>query len=210
MYAPVVNRHVDQVLDLSVTPSLVDAETWAQASRDEGAWSLSVDVASRAQELTVRLFERLGYVGLGCIEFFLTRSGDLLVNEIAPRPHNSGHLTIEAAVTDQFEQQLRAVCGLPLGSTRSVVPAAMANLLGDLWADGEPDFAAALRHEGVALHLYGKTEARPGRKMGHLTATAPTAHEAVATVLAARRAVGRTGRERSAERRGRHGERRRG
>lgn len=210
VYAPVVNRHVDQVLDLSVTPTLVDAETWAQASRDEGAWSLSVDVASRAQELTGRLFERLGYVGLGCIEFFLTRSGDLLVNEIAPRPHNSGHLTIEAAVTDQFEQQLRAVCGLPLGSTRSVVPAAMANLLGDLWADGEPDFAAALRHEGVALHLYGKTEARPGRKMGHLTATAPTAHEAVATVLAARRAAGRTGRGRNAERRGSHGGRRRG
>lgn len=194
-YAPIVNRHVDQVLDLSVTPGLVEDDAWTGVDRPDHASLLPVSVARQARELTVQLFERLDYVGLGCVEYFLTRAGELLVNEIAPRTHNSGHLTIEAAVTDQFEQQLRAVCGLPLGSTRTVTPAAMANLLGDLWTEGEPDFAAALRHEGVTLHLYGKTEARPGRKMGHLTATAPTAREAVAAVLAARRAASPTARD---------------
>src|SRR5690606_3123122 len=110
-------------------------------------------------------------------------------NELAPRPHNSGHLTIEAALTSQFEQHVRAVCGLPLGSTEMVRPAAMANLLGDLWRDGEPDWAAACAVPGVKLHLYGKQSARKGRKMGHLTALAPTVDEAVERVLSARRAL---------------------
>jgi 5-(carboxyamino)imidazole ribonucleotide synthase len=110
-----------------------------------------------------------------CVEFFLTREGSLLVNELAPRPHNSGHLTIDACVTSQFEQQLRSVCGLPLGSTETLRPAAMANLLGDIWAAAEPRWEAALALPEVKLHLYGKSEPRPGRKMGHLTATATAA-----------------------------------
>ncbi len=120
-------------------------------------------------------------------------SPSLVVNELAPRPHNSGHLTIEAAATSQFEQQLRALCGLPLGSTDRVSPAAMANLLGDLWSGGEPDWAAALAVPGVRLHLYGKTAARPGRKMGHLTACRPTVEEAIAAVTEARRRAARAG-----------------
>jgi len=125
-----------------------------------------------------------------CVEFFVTRDGRLLINELAPRPHNSGHLTVDACLTSQFEQQLRAVCGLPLGSTERLRPAAMANLLGDLWAVGEPDWRAALAFPDVKLHLYGKAEARPGRKMGHLTALAATADEARRRVLLARAALG--------------------
>ncbi|MEZ4636750.1 MAG: hypothetical protein R2856_17615 [Caldilineaceae bacterium] len=107
------------------------------------------------------------------------------MNEIAPRPHNSGHLTIEAAVTSQFEQQLRRLC-LPLGATEIVRPAVMVNLLGDLWADGEPNWAALTAFPTAKLHLYGKAEARPGRKMGHVTVTAATVEEALETALAAR------------------------
>jgi len=121
-----------------------------------------------------------------CVEFFLTRDGRLLVNELAPRPHNSGHLTFDAAITSQFEQQLRAICGLPLGSTELLRPAAMANLLGDGWQHGEPDWATACSAPHVKLHLYGKTEARPGRKMGHLTALAADVSTARREVLAAR------------------------
>jgi 5-(carboxyamino)imidazole ribonucleotide synthase len=120
---------------------------------------------------------------------FVAPGGRLLINELAPRPHNSGHLTVDAALTSQFEQQLRAVCGLPLGATELLRPAAMANLLGDLWAGGEPDFGRACAFPEVKLHLYGKAEPRPGRKMGHLTALGPTAAEARQTVLAARRAL---------------------
>jgi 5-(carboxyamino)imidazole ribonucleotide synthase len=116
----------------------------------------------------------------------MKRDGGLLVNELAPRPHNSGHLTIDACVTSQFEQQLRSVCGLPLGSTEMLRPAAMANLLGDVWAGGEPRWEAALVMPEVKLHLYGKSEARAGRKMGHLTATAETASRAEARVREAR------------------------
>jgi 5-(carboxyamino)imidazole ribonucleotide synthase len=126
-----------------------------------------------------------------CVEFFLTGAGRLLVNELAPRPHNSGHFTFDASVTSQFEQQLRAVCGLPLGSTELMRPAAMANLLGDLWQDAEPDWGAALSSPDVKLHLYGKTEARAGRKMGHLTALAATPEEAARAALAARDALTR-------------------
>jgi 5-(carboxyamino)imidazole ribonucleotide synthase len=120
------------------------------------------------------------------IEMFVTPSG-LLVNELAPRPHNSGHFTLDACVTDQFEQQLRAVCNLPLGDP-ALLPGgtAMANLLGDLWQAGEPDWPAALADPRVKLHLYGKTEPRKGRKMGHLTATADTPDEAAGLVRAAR------------------------
>ncbi len=121
-----------------------------------------------------------------CTEFFLTRDGRLLINELAPRPHNSGHLTIDACVTSQFEQQLRAVCGLPLGSTFRARPSAMANLLGDLWTTGEPAWQSALAIPDARLHLYGKAQARPGRKMGHITAGAENGADAEQIVRDAR------------------------
>ena len=135
------------------------------------------------------VLEKLDVVGVLCVEFFLTRDGKLLINELAPRPHNSGHLTFDACVTSQFEQQLRAVCGLPLGSAELLRPAAMANLLGDLWRDGEPDWAAVCAYPSAKLHLYGKLAARPGRKMGHIAALAATAEEAETIVRAARTAA---------------------
>lgn len=203
-YGPIVNRHVGQILDLSITPEVVsgssegldaveaDARTAVDAidavDADAGI-SVPVAISEVAESLAERVAVALDLVGLCCVEFFLSRDGELLVNEIAPRPHNSGHLTIEAAATDQFEQQLRAVCGLPLGSTRWLTAAAMANLMGDLWRAGTPDFAAALRQPGVTLHLYGKSEPRPGRKMGHLTATAADVRSALAAVTAARAAL---------------------
>jgi 5-(carboxyamino)imidazole ribonucleotide synthase len=118
---------------------------------------------------------------------FLTPDDTLMINELAPRPHNSGHLTFDANVTSQFEQQVRAICGLPLGSTELLKPAAMINLLGDVWANGEPRWADALALPEVKLHLYGKAAARPGRKMGHLTAMANSADEAERIVREARR-----------------------
>ena len=168
-YGAIENSHVNHILDLSIAPARVPAA-----------------VAAEASALTRRIIDELGYVGVLCVEFFVTRDGRLLVNEIAPRPHNSGHLTIDACVTSQFEQQVRAVCGLPLGSTEQVRPAAMVNLLGDLWADGEPDWAAALSTPGAALHLYGKGDPRAGRKMGHITVVADTVELAAERALAAR------------------------
>jgi 5-(carboxyamino)imidazole ribonucleotide synthase len=135
------------------------------------------------------VLDRLGVVGVLCVEFFVTRDHKLLINELAPRPHNSGHLTVDACVTSQFEQQLRAVCGLPLGSTAMHRPAAMANLLGDLWAKGEPNWPAACVFSELKLHLYGKLEPRPGRKMGHLTALNSDPEEAYRTVLKARQSL---------------------
>lgn len=173
LYGPMRNRHVDHVLDLSRHPAGVPPE-----------------VEREAREIGRAVAEALEAVGVLCVELFLTREGDLLVNEIAPRPHNSGHLTIEGHETSQFEQQVRAVCGLPLGSVEPVRPAAMANLLGDLWADGAPDWASLLAREGVKLHLYGKREARPGRKMGHVTALADDPGRAAEKVERARSALG--------------------
>jgi 5-(carboxyamino)imidazole ribonucleotide synthase len=148
--------------------------------------------ASAAVAITREIFEQLGVVGLACVEFFETHSGEVMVNEIAPRPHNSGHLTIEACITSQFEQHVRAVCGLPLGSTEYLRAGAMANILGDVWDDGEPDWGGALTDPRVKLHLYGKTGPRPGRKMGHLTATAATVEEAEAAVRSARERLRRS------------------
>jgi 5-(carboxyamino)imidazole ribonucleotide synthase len=176
VYAPSRNEHRHHILDVASAPA-----------------SLPAPVLSRAQEMAVAILAALDVVGVACVEFFVTRAGAVLVNEIAPRPHNSGHLTINACETSQFEQQVRAVCGLPLGSTRQVAPAAMANLLGDCWSDGEPDWAAALAIPGVSLHLYGKAEPRPGRKMGHLTALAATVEEAIAAVTRARSLACRRG-----------------
>ena len=168
-YPPCENRHSGGILDLSSCPAEAPPV-----------------VDERARALARDLLEALDVVGVLCVELFLTTGGDLLVNEIAPRPHNSGHLTIEAAATGQFEQQLRAVCGLPLGATALHRPAAMANLLGDLWSAGLPRWERAAGIEGVSLHLYGKAEARPGRKMGHLTALADTPRQARSLVSAAR------------------------
>jgi 5-(carboxyamino)imidazole ribonucleotide synthase len=168
-FGVIENTHRHHILDVSASPARVADE-----------------VATQAAHLTRRIMVELGYVGVLCVEFFLARDGRLLVNEIAPRPHNSGHLTVDACVTSQFEQQVRAVCGLPLGAATLMRPAAMSNLLGDLWDKGEPDWAAALAIPDVKLHLYGKAEARPGRKMGHLTALADTVGEAVDKALAAR------------------------
>ena len=146
-------------------------------------------VARVAIEIAHSVVHELDVVGVLCVEYFLTRDGRLLINELAPRPHNSGHFTIYASVTSQFEQQVRAVCGLPLGSTELLRPAAMANLMGDLWDRGEPNWDAACAFPGVKLHLYGKTEPRAGRKMGHLTAVAGTAAEAELLVTSARKAL---------------------
>ena len=174
LYDPVENLHVDHVLDLTLSPAdLPDA------------------VSREARDIARTLLESWDVVGVICVEMFLMPDGTLLVNEVAPRPHNSGHLTIDAHACSQFEQQVRAVCGLSLGSTVAVAPAAMANLFGDLWSEGPPDWEAALGVPGVALHLYGKDEARPGRKMGHLTAVAPTVAEARSRVLEARAAAAR-------------------
>jgi 5-(carboxyamino)imidazole ribonucleotide synthase len=139
-----------------------------------------------AVEISRTVLDALDVTGVLCVEFFLKKNGTLLINELAPRPHNSGHFTFDANVTSQFEQQLRAVCGLPLGSVEQYRPAAMANLLGDLWQDGEPDWAAAAAVPNVKLHLYGKSEARPSRKMGHLTALANSAAQAREDVERAR------------------------
>lgn len=169
-YGVIENSHRQHILDVSVAPA-----------------PLPPSLANDAVEMTRCVLEKLDVVGVLCVEFFLTRDGRWLINELAPRPHNSGHLTIEACVTSQFEQQVRAVCGLPLGSTDYVRPAAMANLLGDVWRTGEPDWAAACATPDVKLHLYGKQEPRPGRKMGHLTALGGSVEEAKHKVLTARR-----------------------
>jgi 5-(carboxyamino)imidazole ribonucleotide synthase len=168
-YGAIENQHVNHILDVSIAPARVPAS-----------------VAAEASALARRALEELDYVGVLCVELFVTRDQRLLVNEIAPRPHNSGHLTIEACATSQFEQQVRAVCGLALGSTAQARPAAMVNLLGDIWSSGEPDWDAALSVPGAALHLYGKSDPRPGRKMGHITVVGDTIEQASERALAAR------------------------
>jgi 5-(carboxyamino)imidazole ribonucleotide synthase len=174
-YGPMQNSHANHILDVAFAPAAVKAS-----------------VAAEAIEIAREVFRRLEVVGVLCVEFFVDRNDRLLVNELAPRPHNSGHLTIDACTTCQFEQQVRAVCGLPLGSPRQHRPAAMANLLGDLWQAGPPHWSAALAEGDVKLHLYGKAEPRVGRKMGHLTALADTAEQAIERVMAARTALVRT------------------
>ncbi|MCD9187126.1 MAG: 5-(carboxyamino)imidazole ribonucleotide synthase [Pyrinomonadaceae bacterium] len=168
-YGVIENDHENHILDISFAPAVCSEKVFAEAV-----------------EIARSVAETLDYVGTLCVEFFLGADGKLLINELAPRPHNSGHLTFDACVTSQFEQQLRAVCGLPLGSTEFYKPCAMANLLGDIWETQEPNWANALQNPNVKLHLYGKSEARKGRKMGHLTAIGETIEEAVKTVKTAR------------------------
>jgi len=179
-YCPAENQHCRHILDISIAPARVPSS-----------------VTKEAVEMTRCVLEKLDVVGVLCVEFFVTRAGGLLINELAPRPHNSGHLTVDACITSQFEQQLRAVCGLPLGSTAMHCPAAMANILGDLWSGGEPDWAAACAFPEVKLHLYGKLAPRPGRKMGHLTALHRDAEEALSMVLKARQSLTRSSAESS-------------
>ena len=186
-YPLVENRHENHILDITIAPAHVDSA-----------------LVQGARSLAQQLFELLDVVGVLCIEFFLMPDSHetqrepnvgnssvdrFLINEIAPRPHNSGHWTIEGAATSQFEQQLRAVCGLKLGSTEQLCPAVMLNLLGDLWDEGEPNWSALFNYPAVNLHLYGKREPRRGRKMGHLTVTGNSTEAALETGLAARAAL---------------------
>ncbi len=170
------NRHTRGILDVSIVPGRV-----------------SGGIRSDAEDIAARIAETLGYIGTMGVEFFVSR-GQLLVNEMAPRPHNSGHYTIDACVTNQFEQQVRALCGLPLGEARAHSAAVMVNLLGDLWYDGEhyrePDWSLLHAVPGLKLHLYGKHHARPGRKMGHFTVIGDDPEAVREAALAARAAVG--------------------
>ena len=175
-YGAIENDHKRGILDLSVAPARVPPK-----------------VTVKAVELARAVLEELDVVGVLCVEFFVCKDGTLLINELAPRPHNSGHFTFDANVTSQFEQQLRAVCELPLGDVAQFAPAAMANLLGDIWSGGEPDWEAAASIPNVKINLYGKLEPRPGRKMGHLTAIGATTQQALADVLRARDRLQRRG-----------------
>ncbi|UCV10159.1 5-(carboxyamino)imidazole ribonucleotide synthase [Dechloromonas denitrificans] len=170
------NQHTNGILDVSIVPA-----------RTTGC------VKSDAEDVAARIAEKLGYIGTMGVEFFVSR-GRLIVNEMAPRPHNSGHYTVDACVTSQFEQQVRALCGLPLGEARAHSAAVMVNLLGDLWFDGEryrePDWAKLHAVPNLKLHLYGKHHARPGRKMGHFTVIGEDAATVQQAALAARTAIG--------------------
>jgi 5-(carboxyamino)imidazole ribonucleotide synthase len=169
-YPAARNHHENQILAWSVLPAGVPAE-----------------LESRAQELAATIIARLNLEGLLCVELFVTRQGELLVNELAPRPHNSYHQSERGCVTSQFEQLVRTTCNLPLGDTSLITPAAIVNLLGELWLteSGEPNFAAALAIPGVRLHLYEKHTPRVGRKMGHLSSVGTTAEQALERVLEA-------------------------
>ena len=169
-YPAARNHHENQILAWSVLPA-----------------GMPADLETRAEALAASIIEKLGIEGMLCVEMFITRQGELLVNELAPRPHNSYHQSERACVTSQFEQAVRAACNLPLGDTALIVPAAIINLLGEEWLDREPDFAAALEVPAVRLHLYEKHTPRAGRKMGHLSATGATADEALARVLEAKK-----------------------
>jgi len=164
------NHHENQILAWSVLPAGVDPE-----------------IESRAESLAADLVTRFCFEGLLCAELFVTRKGELFVNELAPRPHNSYHQSERGCVTSQFQQLVRAVCNLPLGSTELISPCAIANLLGDLWLGKEPDWPAALQVPGVRLHLYEKHTPRAGRKMGHLSAVGATAEEALERVIEAKK-----------------------
>ncbi len=170
VYPAARNHHENQILAWSVLPAGVPAA-----------------LESRAEELAADLVAKLGIEGLLCAEIFITREGELFINELAPRPHNSYHQSERGCVTSQFEQLVRAVCDLPLGSTELISPAAIVNLLGDVWLKGEPKFAAALAVPGVRLHLYEKHTPRAGRKMGHLSAVGASAEEALERVLEAKK-----------------------
>jgi len=163
VFPPSENVHTRHILDYSIVPARAEPE-----------------VQRVAAAIATNIAHDIDVVGLIAVEFFLTRDNQLIVNELAPRPHNSGHYTFDACVTSQFEQQLRAVCGLPFGSTRLLTPVVMVNLLGDLWPSGaQPDWRPVLNDPCAKLHLYGKSEGRPGRKMGHFCVMRETLDEAL-------------------------------
>jgi len=166
------NSHLNGILDVTIAP--------ARATEV---------IKAKAQALAIQIAEKLGYVGVLGVEFFVS-GGKLLVNEMAPRPHNSGHYTIDACITNQFEQQVRALTGLPLGDSHLHSHAVMVNILGDVWKDAEPAWNKSLAHPNLKLHLYGKHEARPGRKMGHFTVLARDAESAINQALIARAELG--------------------
>jgi 5-(carboxyamino)imidazole ribonucleotide synthase len=163
------NRHRNGILDVCIVPARITAE-----------------LAARAEQAATQIAERLAYQGVLAVEFFVTQGGALLVNEIAPRPHNSGHYTIDACATSQYEQQARALCGLPLGDAKLLSPVVMVNLLGEAWQSGVPDWQRLFENPRAKLHLYGKHEARPGRKMGHFTVLGDSADAALADALSLR------------------------
>ncbi len=165
------NRHVAGILDTSIVPARIPEA-----------------LATRARETATKVAEAFDYVGVLAVELFVVEGG-LVVNEMAPRPHNSGHYTIDACSVDQFEQQLRTLCGLPVAQPWLLSPVVMVNLLGDLWAGGEPRWEEALKRPGVRLHLYGKAEPRPGRKMGHLNCLAANSNAGLALALETREAL---------------------
>jgi 5-(carboxyamino)imidazole ribonucleotide synthase len=175
-YPAARNHHENQILAWSVLPAGVPAE-----------------IELKAEALAADIIARIGIEGLLCVEFFVTRAGELLVNELAPRTHNSYHQSERGCATSQFEQMVRAMCNLPLGDTSLIAPCAIANLLGEVWLDapnGSPGFASALEVPGVRLHLYEKHTPRRGRKMGHLSSVGATAEEALESVLEAKRRLG--------------------
>ena len=175
VYRPFDNTHQNHILDVTLCPASLDPQ-----------------VENQAIEIARTVFETLDVIGVLCVEMFVTRTGDLLINELAPRPHNSGHLTIDAHKTSQFEQQVRAICGLPLGSVDQLAPAAMVNLLGDLWNKGEPAWDRLCGKSSANLHLYGKAAARPGRKMGHITTLADSTSAAADVAFCARHSLAGT------------------
>jgi len=166
------NQHRHGILDISIVPARVPEP-----------------IADAARRMAAGLAHGLDYVGVMAVEFFILADGRIVFNEMAPRPHNSGHYTLDACATDQFQQQVRALCGLPLGDPRLLSPVVMVNLLGDAWQP-QPDWQAMLRHPGVQLHLYGKAEARPGRKMGHYNCLAANLEEALQLALTTRADLG--------------------
>jgi 5-(carboxyamino)imidazole ribonucleotide synthase len=172
-YPVAENMHANGILDVSIVPGRI-----------------APTLAMQAQEATRAVAEQLGYVGVMCVEFFVV-GGTLLANEIAPRPHNSGHYTIDACITSQFEQQARIMARLPLGSTAIHGPSVMVNLLGESWAGGEPQWEKLLEHPGAKLHLYGKRDARQGRKMGHFTVLGTTVDATLRDALALRASLPR-------------------
>jgi 5-(carboxyamino)imidazole ribonucleotide synthase len=166
------NRHVNGILDTTIVPAAIDAT-----------------LGETAVGMATRLADSMDYCGVLAIEFFCTRQGELLINEIATRPHNSGHYTADACATSQFEQQVRMMCGLPPGDTQMLSPVVMTNLLGDIWEDGEPQWQHVLNEPQAHLHLYGKKNARPGRKMGHINCLAGDVEQALKTTARIRGAL---------------------
>ena len=166
------NQHRNGILDISIVPARIPS-----------------DLAERARDMAAHLAREMEYVGVMAVEFFVLQDGRIVFNEMAPRPHNSGHYTLDACATDQFQQQVRALCGLPLGDPRLLSPVVMVNLLGDVWRP-EPRWDALLKHPGVQLHLYGKAEARPGRKMGHYNCLASSLDAAIDLARSTRAALG--------------------